>query len=86
MRHVILTCKNHPNIRWSCKEIAFDDVGGYNSSRNIFFLGVPKMNEDGSPKMHDDMSGLDCFDFDAVECECPAFDLIRAPEDKLVRR
>ena len=37
MRHVILTCNNHDHLRWTCKEIAFSDVGGYNGSRNIFY-------------------------------------------------
>ena len=39
MRHVILTCKNHDQLRWTCKEIAFSDAGGYNESRNIFYQG-----------------------------------------------
>ena len=39
MRHVILTCKNHDQLRWTCKEIAFSDAGGYNGSRNIFYKG-----------------------------------------------
>lgn len=88
MRHVILTCKNHPNLRWSCKEIAFDDVGGYNGSRNIFFNGEP----DGTG-MFSDGSGLSCSTFFpdrenpvVKECSCLANDLIRAPEDKDVRR
>ncbi len=38
MRHVSLTCKHHPDLRWSCKEIAWTDTGGYNNCRNIFFL------------------------------------------------
>ena len=40
MRHVSLTCKNHPELRWSCKSIAWNDVGGYNHERNIFFFGT----------------------------------------------
>jgi hypothetical protein len=85
MRHIIMTCKNHLNLRWSCKEIAFSDAGGYNSMRNIFFNGVP--SSDG---MYSDGSGLDCemiVNGKIVdECKCPARDLIRAPEDKKVRR
>jgi|TARA_R100000789_G_C2929964_1_gene128890 hypothetical protein len=84
MRHVILTCKNHPNLRWSCKEIAFDDEGGYNGSRNIMYKGVP--NEQG---MYGDSSGLSCTvvkDGKMIEeCKCPIKDLIRAEEDKLVK-
>ena len=87
MRHVILTCKNHPNLRWGCKEIAFSDSGGYNGCRNIFFRGEP--TGDG---MFNDGSGLDCSVLTAdrqnviEECTCPASDLIRADEDKLVTR
>lgn len=89
MRHVILTCKNHPLLRWSCKEVAFTDEGGYNGLRNIFFLGIPS-----GKGMHSDGSGLDCttvikmFDgWEPVrECGCPSSDLVRAPEDALVRR
>ena len=84
MRHVILTCKNHPELRWSCKEIAFTDKYGYNGARNIFFDGTP----DGKGMYHDG-SGLSCThvkDGKAVtECSCPSSDLIRAPEDKLVK-
>lgn len=39
MRHVILTCKNHPELRWQCKSIAFTPGYGYNQSRNIFYNG-----------------------------------------------
>lgn len=85
MRHVILTCKNHPNLRWSCKEIAFSDGYGYNGSRNIFFNGEPT-----GKGMFADGSGLDCDTFVngqwIEECKCSARDLIRAPEDALVKR
>lgn len=40
MRHVILTCKNHPNLRWNCKEIAYTPGKGYNGQRSIFFNGA----------------------------------------------
>lgn len=39
MRHVMLTCKNHPNLRWFCKSIAFTPGKGYNGVRHIFFEG-----------------------------------------------
>ena len=82
MRHVILTCKNHPNLRWSCKEIAFTPGVGYNGARNIFFNGI------STGKMHSDFSGLQCtmIDGDKIvrECSCPPSDLILAPEDYLV--
>lgn len=41
MRHVTLTCKHHPELRWSCKSIAFNyPDGGYNGARHIFFNGA----------------------------------------------
>jgi hypothetical protein len=84
MRHVILTCKNHPNLRWSTKEIAITD-GRYNGQRHIFFLGEPS-----GKGMLSDGSGLDCVDMkDGViirECSCPSVELIIAPEDALVKR
>jgi hypothetical protein len=79
MRHVSLTCKNHPKLRWGCKEIAWS--GFYNGCRNIRFKGV------FTGKFYSDMSGTDCdwADEDGnyqPECDCPASDLILAPEDK----
>ena len=83
MRHRILTCKNHLNLRWSCKEIAWTDGCGYNGNRNIFFNGTPS-----GEGMFFDGSGLDCVTVkDGVlvkECTCPIQDLILAPEDELV--
>jgi hypothetical protein len=85
MRHVILTCRHHPKLRWSCKEIAFTEAGGYNGQRNIFFSGVAS-----GKGMFSDGSGLDCSRIDpdtgeyVEECKCPSSDLVRAPEDKLV--
>lgn len=87
MRHVILTCRHHPELRWMCKEIAFSDEGGYNGARSIFFKGW------STGRMYSDNSGLDCTIVRVVngvqefaqECKCPASDLVRAPEDKLVR-
>jgi len=38
MRHVKLTCINHPELRWSCKSIAVNHLGQYNGARNIFYL------------------------------------------------
>ena len=36
-----MTCANHPNLRWHCKEIA---VGGnkYNGSRKLFYSSIDK--------------------------------------------
>lgn len=91
MRHVILTCKNHPDLRWSCKDIAFQDGYGYNGMRRIFFNGTPS-----DKGMYSDGSGLDCTMLYkdekgnvtgiVKECQCPPTDLIRAPEDVLVKQ
>lgn len=85
MRHAILTCKNHPNLRWSCKEIAVNSDGSYNGMRNIFFNGEPT-----GEGMFQDLSGLHCSIFSGGtlvrECECPPSDLTWAPEDALVKR
>jgi hypothetical protein len=86
MRHRILTCKNHPELRWSCKDIAWTETetgGFYNGCRSIFFNGTP----DGRG-MYSDNSGLNCSymkDGELYEeCTCPASDLVLAPEDSLV--
>jgi len=94
MRHVILTCLNHPNLRWSTKEIAITE-GKYNGARGLFFLGIPS-----GRGMYSDGSGLDCTNviierndygkvtgYKAVEeCNCKSDCLIIAEEDKLVKR
>lgn len=83
MRHRILTCKHHPELRWSCKDIAWSDGHGYNHKRHLFFNGTPS-----GQGMYSDGSGLDCTtlkdDTIFVECNCPAADLILAAEDSLV--
>lgn len=92
MRHVILTCELHPELRWSTKEIAVTD-GRYNGTRNLFFMGEPVRNKDGTPKMHADGSGLECTELVqggptyrlVRECTCPSGYLTVAPEDKLVK-
>lgn len=75
MRHRILTCKNHPHLRWSCKSEAWS--GYYNGARNIFYSGT------GTGEMHGDKSGEKCQHLEP-ECQCPASDLILAPTDSLV--
>ncbi len=81
MKHRILTCKNHPELRWSCKDIAW--TNGYNGSRGFFYKGIPS-----GEGMFDDGSGLDCVKVvDGIyveECACSTSDLIIAPEDSLV--
>jgi hypothetical protein len=88
MRHVSLTCKNHPDLRWSCKEIAFEG-GSYNGSRSIFFKGIAVLDEEGLPKLYADKSGtmtsgLMADNTAVIECSCPASDLIKAPEDEVL--
>lgn len=79
MRHVSLTCKNHPDLRWSCKEIAVKEnpqpgePAAYNGSRGIFFAGKT------TGQLYPDKSGVQCTP--DAECSCPASDLIIAPED-----
>ena len=82
MRHVSITCKNHPNLRWSCKSIAWS--GGYNGSRTIFFNGIY------TGKLFSDKSGSVCSmtndDGTSVqECDCKSDQLILAPEDQEIK-
>jgi len=83
MKHRVLTCKNHPELRWSCKDISWTDGHGYNGKRHLFFKGTPS-----GEGMHSDGSGLDCIRVKdgvlVVECECSPADLVLAEEDKLV--
>lgn len=39
MRMLNLTCKNHPDLRWMIKSIAWTPGRGYNGQRNIHFMG-----------------------------------------------
>lgn len=71
MKHLRLTCVNHPELRWMCKEIAVTlsangGRGGYNGSRNIFFLGAPSLGKE---------------EWQIEECKCSAADLILATDD-----
>src|SRR6185437_5265772 len=69
MRHLTLTCKNHPQLRWNCKSIAYTPGAGYNGCRNIFFNGRLTTAEEQA-------AGLG-----RPECPCPPTDLVLAPED-----
>lgn len=83
MRHVTLTCKNHPNLRWTCKSIAFTPGHGYNTQRNIFFHGAidPKNPDaDAEQILRDDVGMLTIL---IEECSCPASDLILAPGETM---
>ena len=78
-----LTCKNHPDLRWYCKDIAITN-GGYNGTRNLFFQGMRTLETatgDGSYKP------CDWFYIDANgvgrsvhECDCSAEDLVLIAE------
>lgn len=92
--HRILTCRNHPNLRWSCKDEAISN-GGYNGTRRLFFDGEPT-----GEGLYSDASGLNCSTFAPIrndeglvtgykhitECSCPVSDLVIAPEDELILR
>jgi hypothetical protein len=40
-----LTCKNHPKLRWVCKEMAWDEpTQTYNGTRNLHYLGDKEDN------------------------------------------
>jgi len=79
MRHVSLTCVNHPNLRWSTKEIAVSD-GKYNHARSLFYKG-----EITDPvEFYSDMSGVRC-NYTIPECSCSAVCLIVAPEDSQIK-
>jgi hypothetical protein len=73
MRHVLLTCRNHPHLRWMCKEIAVNKDGSYNGARNIFYLGT-------STPEH---SGFDAR-FTEPECSCKPSELTFAPENEVI--
>lgn len=81
MRHVHLTCKNHPQLRWSCKSIAFSGDGhGYNGCRNIFFLGEP---DPTSPLRYSTyFADRQPIERGILECDCPPSELIYAPEER----
>lgn len=80
---MLLTCKNHQDLVWRCKDIAYspeanEGKGGYNGMRNIFFFGfhtpesttpysMTRTPVDGGPPEY------------ARECSCSAHDLIGIP-------
>lgn len=68
MRHVSLTCKNHPDLRWQCKEIAANRDGSYNGARHIFYNG--RVRVDGGQGYEP-----------VAECPCPPSDLRFSPEE-----
>jgi len=73
MKHVTLTCKNHRNLRWHCKEVAVNGDGSYNGSRNIFFEGSTTST---GMAFHREVDGSIL-----QECDCPSSDLTLIPDD-----
>jgi hypothetical protein len=58
----MLTCINHPDRIWNCKDIAVSN-GRYNGMRNIFYFGRRTVDDDF------------VTDYTLPECSCPASDL-----------
>lgn len=77
MRHVLLTCKQHPKLRWNCKSLAFTPGRGYNQQRRIFFLGEKQSDGRTLEVIQEGFENYRCV----FECKCPATDLVIAPED-----
>ena len=72
MRHILMTCENHRDLRWNCKSIAVTDSGRYNQSRNIFFRG--RAMADGSIQ---EIVTLESGERMVIrECSCPGSALI----------
>jgi hypothetical protein len=87
MAMAILTCVNHPNLRWSCKDEAIT-MNSYNGQRSLFFNGEPTgegMYQDGSG-LHTSKYFKDRADPVVRECSCNTDCLVLAPENKLVKR
>jgi hypothetical protein len=81
MRHVSITCKNHPGLRWSTKSIAWSNEHGYNGARSLHFHGKVVMHG-GGPKLFMDRSGVQTSP--CAECQCKVDQLTVAPEDILL--
>jgi hypothetical protein len=83
MRRISMTCKHHPELRWSAKSIAVNNDGSYNGCRSIMFGGII---EDKTSPFHSDMSGVACTRVGSPpECRCSPKDLIFSPEDKKLK-
>lgn len=69
----VLTCKNHPTLRWSTKR----EFG-----RTLFYDGQVF----DPPLFYSDFSGMisNRDPLEHPECDCPYEDLIPAPEDKIL--
>jgi hypothetical protein len=69
MRHILLTCCNHPELRWFVKSIAVNRNGSYNGMRNIFFEG----RATGLTRVCRGVT-IEVMEF-VPECPCPPSDL-----------
>ena len=68
---VTLTCEDHTDLFWMCKEQAVSESGRYNGARNIFFLG--RVQPDGKlSEFNDETREM------TRECPCHASKLIKA--------
>jgi hypothetical protein len=73
----ILTCSNHPTLRWRCKEMAWSE-GRYNFTRNLFFFG--EVYAGSVTGFRDYYWGDDGAPVEIPECSCGLDSLILAPE------
>lgn len=66
--HIPLTCKNHPELRWSTKNIgALREDGSPMLARNIFFFGVATEKEPTGEMFPKDENG----EYLPAPRECP---------------
>jgi hypothetical protein len=73
--HIRITCKNHPELRWSTKNIgSMNEDGSFYMSRNIFFFGVATEANPSGEMYPKDENGNHITPFPA-ECPCSARDL-----------
>lgn len=75
----ILTCENHRDLFWMCKEQAVSEAGRYTGARNIFFIGR-ELQEGETPRYSGDKYtewALPRSDGRLLrECSCPGSALI----------
>jgi len=72
MRKITLTCKDHPTLRWKCKEIAFTN-GRYNGTRNLFFQG--EAGKENEVNQHWKVINGDLVN--TLECDCHSSLLVK---------
>ena len=71
----MLTCENHPDLRWHCKMQAVSRSGRYTGARNIFFSG--KVLDSGELVPYGHMHNGEVV----RECPCPGSALIATDMD-----